>query len=445
MPHLFGVNLLEGARWLNAILFMLTALAIGVGTYACTQKSLLAALASVILFLFSAGMISLYTSLLSEVPFNLFVLTACMLLAWHIRRPNPWVLTASSLMLAFTLLTRWAGSTLILPMVLAILFLRKSGIGARLKECSFFLLLGVSPLFLWLLRNFLVARSCTGRGHNVAVHLIDAPYFRDFAVTLSDFWLSIPSAGNFIKIPLLLVGVGLTLCALRPVIRHEARSSPDFKGILFFLMVIFFLCYIALLIVSISFINADIMFDIRFLSPLLVFSAIFVTAVFWNASAITARRTIWRGYLFFALVITGLNVHRMLPLVTTLHNEGQGFESPKWRGSACIAYVRSLPDNISIYSYFPEAIYFLTGKRSRLVPIAVNVAKRRPNQNFMHELDMLRSDVLHKGAIIIYVDADLAGRPMVSLQDLKDAYGFPVLVQLHDGAVFGVRNNVKTL
>ncbi len=210
-PLYMGVDMLEGARWLNAVLFMLTALAIGACTYVCTQKSLPSLAASIALFMFSTGMIRLYTYVLSETAFNLFALIACLLLAWYISRPKMWTLTASSLVLSMALLTRYAGMSLIVPMIFAILLLQKSTLRIRLKACSLLLLIALSPLFLWCVRNYWMAHTTTGR--SFAIHLIDPSCFSQFAATLSDFWLPVP-VGDFIKPPLFLIGLVFALCAL---------------------------------------------------------------------------------------------------------------------------------------------------------------------------------------------------------------------------------------
>ena len=436
-PLYMGVDMLEGARWLNAILFMLTALAIGACTYACTQKSLLPSVVSIALFMFSTGMIKLYTYVLSETAFNLFALAAYLLLAWYISRPKMWILTASSLLLAMALLTRYAGISLILPMILAILLLQKSTLSVRFKACSLLLLFALSPLFLWCLRNYWMAHTTTGRFF--AIHLIDPLYFKQFAETLSDFWLPIPMWG-FIKLPLFLAGLVLTLCAFMLVTRHEIRSTSRFKGILLLLIGFYIVCHVSFLIASISFADAYTPLDYRILSSLLVFSVVFVSAIFWNASAITARRTVWGGYLIFVLVITYFNVGRTLPLMIRLHNEGIGYASSTWRSSACIAYVRSLPDTIPIYSNCPDGIYFLTGRKSLLIPRTISTYTRCPNPDFVNELDTLRNGVLHKGAVIVYINLVTWRYYLPKLQDLKDLYRFPILAELNDGTIFGVTN-----
>ena len=436
-PLFMGVDMLEGARWLNAVLFMLTALAIGACTYVCTQRSLLPSAASIALFMFSTGMIRLYTYVLSETAFNLFALTACLLLAWHISRPKMWIVTASSLVLAMALLTRYAGMSLIVPMILAILLLQKSTLGVRLKACSLLLLVALSPLVVWCLRNYWMAHTTTGR--SFAIHLIDPSYFSRFAATLSDFWLPVPG-GDFIKPPLFLIGLVLTLCAFVLVARHEIRSASSFKGVLLLLIGLYVVCHVFFLIASISFADAYTPLDYRILSPLLVFGAVFVTATFWNASAVTARRTVWRGYLIFVLVVTCFNVSRTLPLMTRLHNGGIGYASGAWRSSACIAYVRSLPDTIPIYSNCPDGIYFLTGRKSFLIPRTLSAYTRRPNPDFVHELDTLRNSVLHGGAVIVNINLVTWRYFLPTPQDLKALYGFPVCAELNDGTIFGVTN-----
>jgi hypothetical protein len=321
------------------------------------------------------------------------------------------------------------------PMLLAILFLRKSTLGVRLKECSFLLLVALSPLLLWCLRNYWMAHTATGRFF--AMHLIDPSNLGQLAATLSDFWLPVP-AGDFIKIPLFLAGLAVTLLAFVPVVRHEIRSAPGFKGTLMLLIGFYLVWHVSFLIASISLADMYTPLDYRILSPLLVSGIVFVTAVFWNAGTITGRRGVWRGYLLFVLVITGFNAGRALPLMARLHSGGIGYASSAWRSSACIAYVQSLPDTITIYSNCPDGIHFLTGRKGRFIPRTMSAYTRLPNPDFDYELDALRNRVLRGSAVVVYTNLVTWRYFLPTLRELKDSYHFPVLAELNDGTIFGV-------
>jgi hypothetical protein len=438
VPLFMGVDIFEGARWLNAIIFLLTALTIGVTTWACTKKSLLPAAASIALFLFSTGMIQLYTYALSEPAFNLFALLACLFLAGHLYRPNWRLLAASSIALAMALLTRYAGIFLLVPMILALLCLQRSSLGVRLKACALLLLAGLSPLVLWCLRNYWMAHSATGRP--LAMHLIDPIFLRQFAATLSDFWFPLPLR-EFIRFPLLLIGCLLALVVFIPMMRRASRSAPTFKEVLLPLIGLFMVFDVFFLIVSISIADAYTPLDYRILSPILIFGVVFVSAVFGSRGAVGVRRFVRPGYMVFVLIITCFNIGRATPLMIKMHGEGIGYASSSWRNSAAMAYIRSLPDSIPVFSNCPDGILFLTGRKSRFIPRMISTYTRNPNPDFAREIAWLHNRVVRNGAVIVYFNAASWRYYLPTLQDMRDSYRFPVLAELNDGTVFGVAGN----
>lgn len=158
-----SVDTLNGAKWLHSLLFALNILLIGIAVYLSTNGSLLATLCSVLLFLSSPGFLEINMMAWSEPPFLLFFLSAFVLLALHIAKPDSRLLVGSALAAGLAMTTRYAGITLLPPMCLTVLLLKNRDLRGRLKDCLIVLVIGIFPLVAWFLRNRMIANSAANR------------------------------------------------------------------------------------------------------------------------------------------------------------------------------------------------------------------------------------------------------------------------------------------
>lgn len=125
--------------------------------------------------------------------------------------------------------------------------------------------------------------------------------------------------------------------------------------------------YAAILLFSRTFVGGEIEFDDRILSPLYIcFGAAVGTMVgnLWDGWTVRGR---WAaGGVLAAWIASAAVVD--VGQVRTLRAEGYGYEGADWQKTDFAQWLRTTGAKYEIYSNDPAAIYFLTGRPSRMLP-----------------------------------------------------------------------------
>jgi hypothetical protein len=109
LSSIFSADRSNGAKWLDALLFAVNVVLIGIIVYVGTRKSALATLCAVLLFLSSPSVLEIHMMAWSEPPFISFSLLAILLLMLHLNAPRYSLLIGSALSASLALTTRYAG------------------------------------------------------------------------------------------------------------------------------------------------------------------------------------------------------------------------------------------------------------------------------------------------------------------------------------------------
>jgi hypothetical protein len=124
--------------------------------------------------------------------------------------------------------------------------------------------------------------------------------------------------------------------------------------------------------------------------------------------------------------------------VRALRQSGLGLSSNAWHHSPTIAYLKSLPDR-RLYSNDLPALYFLAGREASFVPTSFNDALNQRRADFLADLERMRADVDCRGALVVIVGSNPAGRlPRESAGVLA---GLELLAEFNDGLVYGASPN----
>jgi 4-amino-4-deoxy-L-arabinose transferase-like glycosyltransferase len=191
-------TLLAG-RWLHAFLFAINVMLVATAAYIFTKhRSLLPIGGAIILFLASTPVLITHTMAWSESPFITFSLAGLILLALYISKPRLSLLLLSSLMFGFAVATRYVGLVLLCPLLFGVLILNQKPFREKLQRHALLaMVVALTPVGLWLLRNTLVAESATNR--QFTPHLVEWRHLADLVNTLSDFVLPL-AAPIWIKV-----------------------------------------------------------------------------------------------------------------------------------------------------------------------------------------------------------------------------------------------------
>ncbi|HYK09614.1 MAG TPA: hypothetical protein VEV39_02320 [Gemmatimonadales bacterium] len=125
--------------------------------------------------------------------------------------------------------------------------------------------------------------------------------------------------------------------------------------------------YASILLFSRRFVGGEIEFDDRILSPLYVCGGAAVgTMIGYLWDGWTVRRRWVAGSVVAAWMAAAIVVD--VGQVRSLRTDGYGYEGADWQKTDFAQWLRTVGSKYDIYSNDPAAIYFLTGRPSRMLP-----------------------------------------------------------------------------
>lgn len=421
-------NLVQAARWLHVLLYGINMVLIGVAAYTISERSVLALLIAPVVVMLSGELLVVYSTAASESPFIALALASFILLSMHIKDPRQTLLLTAAVLLGLAMVTRYVGITL-LPAVIASLWLtdRQPRL-YRIRDCFLLSVVSSVPLAAWIVRNLILVGNPTDR--TPAFHPISLHDLKVLVSNLCNFFFP----GDFS--PWFKVAVLVSIAAVAIVQLLRQQTSVAAKTLLA-VLAIFCAVYISFLFVSMSFIDASTEFEYRILAPVAVFILAAAVAVCFKIAS-TADRT-WVRWLSGAFVfsVIGANAPEHWRMASDLHRNGYYYSSRKWRDSETLAFVRSVPQPVTLYSNQPHAIGYLLGRRARMLPDKVSPLSLIPVKNHPQLLGSMCDDVARNGAMVVYFKSHRWHLP--TAEELQAACSFTVSHRLADGLVFGIK------
>jgi 4-amino-4-deoxy-L-arabinose transferase-like glycosyltransferase len=370
--HLIGIDMLEAARWLGAILFGLTILIAGLYFTRLSHTAWLALPAGAVLLSFPV-MLRMYSGIMSEALFLVLTLTGLFLMGTYLTNGSrPW-LAGAAFACALAALARFIGAAL-LPTALLLLTLQLTPLKRRLGDMAVFSLIFAIPMLIWV--TWYLQNATAGievAQWNGAWEYL-APV-RAGLVTVFWEWLPfqevLPFKRYLLKLAaLLLIAAGFSGVTLWTGLRLHGRDGrrwiADGDLRLFALCVLFVILYLLIFVLIYLFRFPPQDVDERTLLPLfppLVVMLFSITSLLVRAAPNSRTRS-WLRSLPWVLSVLGLVAYlpHSLALAERIHNNGEGYTSSAWSTSQTVQAVRELPKDIPIISNDTGAILFFTGR-----------------------------------------------------------------------------------
>ena len=426
---LVGVNALDAARLLDAVLFGATAAITAFIVFRVTSGNLLAAGLAGCFILPSVPLLSVSASAWTEPVFIVLSLAGLYLLSVHLteRRLKPLVLSA--ICVALALVTRYAAFALLGTGVIGILLLSRGTGRARIGNALVWGLVATIPFLLWVFRNMTVTNGATDRAlsyHPVALSDIKR------ALNLILHWV-LP--GFHTRTIMEFIGIAALIILLYIIRRSSVfaywRKIPAFV----WLCAIFLVVYSVFLVVSISYFDAAIPLDDRILSPLYSVLVIFVSVLIAQAVQMAKpgrlERILFLLPIFLVLMIHGDTGAKW---IGDRHPVGNGYNSGRWHRSQTIAALGELPEDITAFSNRPDAVYFLTGRQLLSIPMKTDPHSLKDDPRYDSELAQLRQS-LEEGGVLVYFGS--AGPLYVpSRSELLAELPLKPVAVTNDGAIY---------
>lgn len=438
-PPLFSISLavfsageldiIPGARAFITVLYGLDVILLGLLVYQISRSMFFSLLAALILA-FSDTFLKLYIFLMSEPLYLTWVLLAFVLLGLYYQgRKVKWLLLCG-LTLGLSFLTRFAGVSLWGTIAVALIIFDSHWKKPYRFPFRPFLTLLVSfllPVIIWTAVNYFISpRADDG--------LIGNRQLSWHPITVGDLYYtskklltwaapdviikSLPVLGRLMSLlsimGLVILGIWL-LIGLRRVWKDRRSAEPENNHTELALSLgLHIPTYIAFLFVSISLLDASIPLDDRMFSPVLL-AGIGLSAAglawlwkqknhllpgkFAASSAVAFRLFVSLLCIFF--VLTGIQDSRAA--VEDLSREGQGFAHRGMSQSPAIPAIRTLPNEMVIYSNRPTATLILANRPAYILLGRIDPVTLEERPNYQAELNEMRAAIIDgKAALVIF-------------------------------------------
>ncbi len=422
-----GIEAESVARIIAALLFGANIALLGWIIYRLTRRLWLGALCAA-LALYSSVILGLHLMAMSEPEF-LFAVMACLVALTH------YLTTGKSRFFYFAIalaslsyLTRYVGIVVLGTGALSLLLLAARPLRKRLQDAFIFAFAAFIPMALWMARNFARTGSLTNR--TLRFHPPQLAKLKQFVATVvgwvSPFRLTAP--GTFLILLAFAALLGLFLYRVWKTRTSERSPVFYFSGA----ALLFALLYIASLIFSATFFDASTPFDDRILSPLYV---VFLLLIVLAAHQTLAEHRLWTVLAFVLLGMhAGIQSPEALRQITTLREEGIGFSSQAWQESETVAWVASLPQDITIYSNEKSALNLLTDQLPYAVPEKTDPVKAEVRDYFDEAMQTMRERLSTPDAYLILFHPGQLRAGMPSLAEITA--GFELVSVFDDARVY---------
>jgi len=418
---LFGLDPLRGTRFVNALLFGLNTGLLGILVWRMTP-SLMAGLVIVALFVTNGEMLQVHTAAMSEPLFIFLSLLAFWNFDLYFEYPPSsvgkgiagewWWLVSCAVLAGMAYLTRYAGLALAVTFIVAIIVLRSTW-RKRLTSIGIFLA-GFLPFALgWALRNRLVGVSGTNR--EFVWHPITADNLEIGRRTFSEFFIPVETwrraifkqTGIVEGMIVIVLGAALAWTvykAWRYISRPRQaealkRGGKESREVISFTTGLYIFAYLASIVASMTMFDAATKFKVRILAP--VFIGLLILAV---ALGIWMRKK-YRPFVAVVLVVAlGLSIYKQSVTFAHWSQGGLGYASFQWSDSEAMAYLRNLPDNVSIYTNEPAAVYLYVGRGAKVLPSPYDTATTLERTDYEQGLVNMQNDILEGRAVLALFD-----------------------------------------
>ena len=113
------------------------------------------------------------------------------------------------------------------------------------------------------------------------------------------------------------------------------------------------------------------------------------------------------------------------------------YASRVWRESALVAEVKSLRDDVRVFSNAPDALYVLTGRPARLVPLKADPFTRQENPRYPEEVGRLERELRGRAGVVVYFRWLRWRWYLPGERELAEQLGLVTVATAREGAMYG--------
>ncbi|MCE5207711.1 MAG: hypothetical protein LLG42_05295, partial [Chloroflexi bacterium] len=351
---------------------------------------------------------------------------------------NRWVyLILSSVSIGLALATRYVGLALFPPVIIVLFLFVKQPLKYKIKAFFTMVILALTPISFWVVRNLLLTRSAADRSivfHPRSIRKMG----RTLIEVLHDFILPI-SDSKYLKAFELIIIILILLYMISVLYKKRTQYNlANCIGISYIsLGLLFSISYIIMVSFSIFFFDAATPVNERILLPVYLFSTISIISMFFLFSNIEKKQTVWLLFIVCALVSIRINIFPMLSTSNEFHTNGIGYNSRTWNEDPTLSILKSIgPDN-KVFSNAYDLISIKTGIEAFPFPKSYNSSTTLENNSYNEQLSSMCDEVMKGDAIIVFlfqIKRDYFPTEETILEKCQP----PVLYDVKNGKIYGI-------
>ncbi len=418
-----GLNSIQAAMLVNILVFGASIILIGWFIQHLSGNPI-ASLMGSLLAAFSPIMISSHDWAMTEPIFIFLMLLGIALLSKYLETNNRSLLIGVGIIIGMHYLTRYAGLSLIVTSVIAILLHSKFNLRKKLRPLLILLFFSLAPMAIWMIRNKVLAGTFTNR--RILWHPPSLEKLKGIFWILWE-WISSSEFTHMAK-------VGMVFCLFFTIIvvlvgcyklgkRECLRRYSDLKNNhLLTILIVYALIYSLMILATFTFFDASTPLDIRITLPLYaVFLILIPSLLVW-----ISQRTIppFR-YIIFLVVFGPLlisYIDRSADLISVLRYNSPGYGSQTKQRFSDIEEISSLPPDIVIYTNNIEGLYFQFNRYGHRTPIGFDDVTMLEKPQYDQELSEMRDLLESDRAVLVLFYAYVREFPPEWTEGLKNCW-----------------------
>ena len=394
---------------LSAISFGCLVFLTGWLVYCLTRKKLPGILSAMIV-LSSPVLLDLQFLAMTESIFLVLLLSMFWILNKYFDEEKTWQLICASILAGLAYLTRYVGLSAVISAAFAVLVFSTGSRREKITKSLLSFVIGLTPIVLWYLRNWLVAGTITNR--TILFHPPDKNQLMKGLGTVNLWFLPfrISPALRFTVTIVLTVSIILGLIWLLLRRRRDQADWPESNSSIrsIILLLTFIIVYTSMLMVSLAFFDASTRLNDRILSPVYLIGMILGIIILWKVLPVEEYLWLKAVVVVIFLGFVGVNFMRSASILREMNANGRGFTGRQWQASETIAAVRNLSPEIVIYSNEALPIYFITGRPANNIPEKIDPVKNQIPPDYEDNLQNLVTSVHNcVGVLVIFRDSYL--------------------------------------
>ena len=383
------------------------------------------------LLLVRNNLLQLSGSVLSDALFDVLLLSSLLVMARWLSKPVPHYLAFAGVLIALTILTRYAGVAMALAAGLAVLTTMK--LSLRLRIYGVVTVAGAATVGLigWPLINRLIFRASAPR--QLAYHL--DPHLASKTLTAVGDWFFPSNWDTWFTFPfsvlLLIVATTLPLSGrFFGLVGQGPHRPPPGTQALLRLCALFIPSYLLVVAVTDTWLDATLAVDQRILGPLqFVLYLVLLSLVYWTLRS----RVTDRDRLIAVAATFGLAMLALIPNLSLVSQQVRS-QFPAEKSAPEFEALARLPTSDVVVTNETPGTFVFAQRGSILTPVRFFVTTERANIDFRRDVEFVGRLLRQHHGVVMIIPEFIPGPATVT--EFRQWAGLVTARRFPDGTVF---------